>query len=252
MSSAVCRLIIDEPAGGAWNMAVDEVLLENAVHRGELTLRFYQWTPATLSLGYFQSHAQRVDHASSRAAPMVRRATGGGAIVHDSELTYSVSAPPHTAAARAPQSLYDQMHESLIGWLATKGVDASLHRAPPGRSPTPEPFLCFARRSAGDVVLRGHKIVGSAQRRRAGAVLQHGSLLLSASALAPLLPGLAELAGLAPRADDFAMELAPRMARALGFDRESEMVAGGLTADERTRAAAHAERFAGDAWTHRR
>src|SRR5687767_6703039 len=96
------RLIIDPPAEGSWNMAVDEALLESAADSGEITLRFYEWSRATLSLGYFQSHAERSGHTASLACPMVRRSTGGGAIVHDQELTYSLVVPmdgrSHSAA----------------------------------------------------------------------------------------------------------------------------------------------------------
>ena len=87
------RLLIDAQEGGAWNMAVDHALLETAAETGAITLRFYEWTPATLSLGYFQPVADRLQHAASAACPIVRRSTGGGAIVHDQELTYSLVAP---------------------------------------------------------------------------------------------------------------------------------------------------------------
>ncbi len=83
MTLQTARLIIDPPAAGRWNMAVDEALLLSAASRRTVTLRVYQWEVPTLSLGYFQPHAQREQHASSRHCPLVRRATGGGAIVHD-------------------------------------------------------------------------------------------------------------------------------------------------------------------------
>ena len=87
------RLILDEPSSGAWNMGVDEALREWAETAGGLGLRFYQWAPATLSLGYFQTHRSRALHAGSAQLPLVRRASGGGAIVHDRELTYSLVGP---------------------------------------------------------------------------------------------------------------------------------------------------------------
>src|SRR5688572_3671775 len=86
------RLIIDPPARGAWNMAVDELLLEEAC-RGARALRLYQWSEATLSLGYFQAAAERTEHTASRDCPLVRRASGGGAIVHHRELTYCLAMP---------------------------------------------------------------------------------------------------------------------------------------------------------------
>ena len=90
--SRVLRVIVDPPADGAWNMAVDEALLLSDERTG-LTIRFYQWEEPTLSLGYFQSLAEREQHPPSVDCPMVRRASGGGAILHDRELTYSMVAP---------------------------------------------------------------------------------------------------------------------------------------------------------------
>ncbi|HEY1784986.1 MAG TPA: lipoate--protein ligase family protein, partial [Pirellulales bacterium] len=83
-----CRLLVDAPASGAWNMAVDEALVDDAAERGTCWLRFYGWSEPTLSLGYFQGHAERLVHRPSRHCPLVRRASGGGAILHDAEITY--------------------------------------------------------------------------------------------------------------------------------------------------------------------
>src|SRR5437764_2183769 len=118
------RLLLDPPAPGAWNMAVDEALLETAAGSGVATLRFYQWQEPTLSLGYFQAAADRQQHAASRDCPLVRRASGGGAILHDRELTYSIALPQPKAAA----ALYDACHETLIAALRELAVAASLCR----------------------------------------------------------------------------------------------------------------------------
>src|SRR5262245_15020522 len=193
------RLLIDPPADGAWNMAVDEALLESAAEDGISTLRFYEWERATLSLGYFQTAANRLQHAASRDCPLVRRASGGGAILHDRELTYSL-AIPQTSARLSATALYDQVHELLVETLGECGVKAALYRPPvdgclsPPRQNAAEPFLCFQRRACGDIVVGDWKIAGSAQRRRRGAVLQHGSILLARSPQAPELPGLQEVA----------------------------------------------------------
>ena len=183
------RLILDPPAGGAWNMAVDEALLADAAEHGQATLRFYQWSEPTLSLGYFQRHAERASHPASQACPWVRRASGGGAIVHDRELTYSLAMPISRQQFSAAD-LYALMHMSLVAALAQLGVIAWRHReggqtVTPGRSPgapgpdgtlsfnasrgpsqLPQPFLCFRRHTEGDVLCGGVKIAGSAQRRR--------------------------------------------------------------------------------------
>ncbi len=92
-SAFSCRLLIDPPGAGAWNMAVDEMLLEWSAAQGGCCLRLYGWREATLSLGYFQEYADRAGHGPSRNCPVVRRLTGGGAIVHDAELTYSLVVP---------------------------------------------------------------------------------------------------------------------------------------------------------------
>ena len=112
--------MIDQRALGAWQMAVDEALLESAAERGVPTLRFYQWSEPTLSLGYFQHHADRLAHPDSRACPLVRRATGGGAIVHDVELTYSLALPGTHSFARESFALYGRVHQAIArAWLAS-------------------------------------------------------------------------------------------------------------------------------------
>ena len=88
-----CRLLIDAPERGVWNMAIDEALLESAADEScdLVTLRFYRWSEPTLSLGYFQSYEDRNSHEASRSLPVVRRSSGGGALVHDHEWTYSLA-----------------------------------------------------------------------------------------------------------------------------------------------------------------
>ncbi len=95
-----CRLIVHPPSPGAWNMAVDEALLMDAVENGVATLRFYQWSEPTLSLGYFQRYSDREQHAASRKCAVVRRQSGGGAILHDRELTYSLMLPAGSPLTR--------------------------------------------------------------------------------------------------------------------------------------------------------
>lgn len=193
-------LIIDGPASGSWNMALDRALLEQAATTGKVTVRTYGWEPATVSLGYFQSHLDRAQHRHSAMCPFVRRGTGGGAIVHDQELTYSISLPGNGGGTRVSFDLYHRVHQSLIAALKQCGVDGCTFYEKPGsigrggnEEENAREFLCFLRRSPGDVVLKGCKVIGSAQRRLGGALLQHGSVLLSRSAAAPELPGVNEL-----------------------------------------------------------
>jgi lipoate-protein ligase A len=189
-------------------MAVDEAILIESADVEMATLRFYEWSEPTLSLGYFQRYADRALHLPSAEAACVRRQSGGGAIMHDRELTYSLALPRSHPLAADAQSLYAAVHHAIAAVLRThlpEGV--SPISLAPYRNETPlpekdEPFLCFQRRFPGDLVLVRHqvdrptasdKIVGSAQRRSRGAVLQHGSILLARSERAPELAGLDDL-----------------------------------------------------------
>jgi lipoate-protein ligase A len=190
-----CRLIFDEPARGDWNMAVDEALLLSVggAGQGGACLRFYQWNEPTVSLGYFQRHADRQSHRPSLQCPIVRRSTGGGAIVHDHELTYCFAIATSTHIGSELEAYYDAFHGTLIDELATWNVHARLCVASEHSALGTDSFLCFERRTDGDVLLSDCKIAGSAQRRHRGALLQHGSVLLKRSNAAPELAGIAEL-----------------------------------------------------------
>jgi len=255
-----CRLLIDPPASGAWNMAVDEALVDAAVAGAPLVLRFYGWTPATLSLGYFQHAAERMNHRPSLSCPLVRRASGGGAILHDRELTYALVVPAEHALAKQTAGLYRAAHGALTHALAEWSVSAEMFHCGTAcaadtnadeTSPQvgSEAFLCFHRRGEGDLVVAGAKIAGSAQRRRHGAVLQHGSALLAASAAAPELPGLAELGGREINPDELRQAWLDRLAEQLGLTVEPSA----LSESER-QAAVELQRskYSAAEWTYRR
>jgi lipoyl(octanoyl) transferase len=186
------RVVIEsEPQDGVRNMALDEALLETALERGECTVRLYRWREATVSLGYFQSAGAAEANPELAPLPMVRRLTGGGAILHHHEWTYSCSVPAGHPLAESPTQIYDRVHERFVAALAEQGIETALRgEALAGREGT---FLCFGRGDPRDIVLNGHKILGSAQRRRRGAVLQHGSLLVRRSEHASQFPGLIDL-----------------------------------------------------------
>jgi lipoate-protein ligase A len=241
------RLIFDPPSRGSWNMAVDEALLSACSDSPSTTLRVYGWSAPTLSLGYFQAHDQRRLHGSSAACPLVRRATGGGAILHDQELTYSFIAPARDRNSPAVQAWYDVLHGSLVAALSEFGVDATLC-AHTERS-REQRFLCFQRRSAGDILLERHKIGGSAQRRQKRAVLQHGSLLMRQSAFAPELPGIVELTGKKLDQTSFAQTWVDLIRRRLHWHFDH----GQLTDGEAERAKRiESEKFQHADWTLRR
>lgn len=196
-------------------MAVDEVLLDEAASGEGLVLRTYAWAEPTLSIGYFQDASERLAHPASLACPLVRRLTGGGAIVHDRELTYSVVLPADDPLARTRERLYREFHESLIECLADWSIEAMVWGKAGEASPAP--FLCFQRRTELDVVLGPGKIAGSAQRRRRAAVLQHGSILLQRSTAAPELPGLYDLSSCRIEIDQFADAWLHRLSVRLGW-----------------------------------
>ena len=125
--STSCHLLIDPPADGAWNMAVDEVLLKAAA-AGRCCFRFYRWQVPTLSLGYFQAIDDRRRHVASFGCPVVRRSSGGGAIVHDRELTYSVALPGEHPLAMGRMLLYQAVHQTLIEVLAAAGIQAEIYQ----------------------------------------------------------------------------------------------------------------------------
>lgn len=208
----VCHVIMDSQAhSGAWNMALDEALLEAAIDGNDTFLRWYRWNEATLSLGYFQAPEEARANPAWSGLPVVRRLSGGGAILHEHELTYSCALPPSHPRTNDPYQLYLDVHSALIVILQARGFDVRLRGTRFGKEGPAEAFLCFSRGDEMDVVLGPHKVLGSAQRRRRGAVLQHGSLVLRRSALAPQFPGLFDLGGEAN-----VEELLEDMARAVG------------------------------------
>jgi len=168
------RVLVDEPLTGAANMARDHALAA-ALRPGTGTLRLYRWTPATLSLGrnepftvgYRELLRERPD------IDVVRRPTGGRAVLHDRELTYSVVLPAR--AFGGPRRAYRRINAALVEGLRGLGADA---RVAGGRSLPPDAGPCFLEPAEGEVVVAGRKVVGSAQVRIGSAVLQHGSILL--------------------------------------------------------------------------
>lgn len=222
-----CRLIIEPaPLSGAVNMARDEAILEAAVGGAGPVVRIYTWERPTLSLGYFQHHEAWMDEPPWSGTAMIRRLTGGGAILHDHEWTYSCAIPGSDFRLHHPYDLYDRIHEAIVQWAATLGIPLK----PRGvdRPMSQEPYLCYLRGDSHDLCLGESKIVGSAQRRRRGALLQHGSLLLRHSELAPTIQGLQDLGVVVPREGN-PRTLGFSLARVLGNEAlESEWTASEL------------------------
>ncbi len=173
------RLISDLPATGEINMATDEALLKKCCCDDERpVLRFYSWSEATLSLGYLQDSS----HFAETSLPLVRRPTGGRAVLHTNEITYSVICGKDSVYFDdGINSSYCKISRAIVGALNDIGIDAEL-------SPGTKVGLkegreaCFYSPSKYEVTVAGRKLVGSAQRRLKGGFLQHGSILISASA----------------------------------------------------------------------
>ncbi len=174
------RLIVDSPRDGPTNMAIDEAILE-AVGKGDVppTLRLYAWEPACLSLGYAQPTAD-VDRSrlAERGWDVVRRMTGGRAILHVDELTYSVALPhDHPLVMGTILDSYRRLSSALLCALEILGLQANADKRieAPGASTGP---VCFEVPSNYEITATGKKLIGSAQVRKHNAALQHGSLPL--------------------------------------------------------------------------
>lgn len=165
---------MDAPLGGGANMAVDEALLMSAEAGGRPALRLYGWSEPTISIGYLQGASQ----FDGYGLPVVRRLTGGRAVLHDMEVTYSVTAGRDTRVFSAGiLGAYSLISGCIIEALKEHGMDAEFSRA--RQSGTKGRGACFHTPSRFEVLLDGKKLVGSAQRRFSKAFLQHGSILFS-------------------------------------------------------------------------
>ncbi len=190
------RLVVGFHLPGALNMAIDEALLESVIAGGLPVVRFYTWQPATLSLGTNQAVGE-IDRAAcaSRGFGLVRRLTGGRAVFHQHELTYSVIARENDPRVSGGViESYRKISSALVEGLKTLGASVSL--AAPDKAllramslrraaaldeegeAVEGSAVCFDAASAYELTAGGKKLVGSAQARRAGALLQHGSILL--------------------------------------------------------------------------
>ncbi len=179
------RLLITSPARGAWNMAVDEAILEHAAAgRGESlpTLRLYAWDPACLSLGHAQPFADAdIARLRARGWEVVRRLTGGRAILHTDELTYSVtgSAEEPVLAGGVLES-YNRLAQALLLAVKNLGLPVEMKEVVghAGGVTHANP-VCFEVPSSYEITVDGKKLIGSAQARKKEGVLQHGSLPLT-------------------------------------------------------------------------
>ncbi len=256
-------------------MAVDEAIME-AVGRELVppTLRLYGWQPPAVSLGCFQELDSQVDLAAlrSRGWDLVRRPTGGRAILHDDEVTYSVSVPQYMLkGGHSVLRSYRELSRGIQRGLELLGVRAEL-----GNKPKPHnnaatggklPAICFTQSTRADMVAQGRKIVGSAQVRRDGTILQHGSVPLTlnvadhlvvmpatggedgAAMLRRAAVGISELLGRAVSFDEVAEALVKGLAQVLGL----QMRRAELTELEQARAQElRTGKYATEQWNYHR
>lgn len=257
------RRIDDPPAPGAWNMAVDESLLWSCAGGGEgfPCLRLYRWRPACLSLGFHQDAASVADLSALEAegVDLVRRATGGRAVLHDRELTYTLVASARDGVLGGPPMTgYRRISSALAAGLGRLGLAARLAEGEPEAGKwSAEP--CFVRLSPAEVEVDGAKVIGSVQVRRGGCLLQHGSIpLRSDPGRLARLTGAAVGTGGAGVEDLLGRTLAPgelEEALSAGFEEVLGLpVRSGVLGDvERARATRlEASRYRTTAWNHGR
>lgn len=264
-AGVIWRLLVTPPLDGAANMATDEAVLRARIAgEGPPTIRFFGWTPPTVSLGYGQVLDGRVDTAACArlGIGLVRRPTGGSALLHESptgEVTYSVVARAGDfAGADDVLETYRVIGVALVAGLARLGVAAELVPVTRAARGAAAPTFCFARSGSFEVAVDGQKLVGSAQRRQAGAFLQHGAILLDADperlrAVFPMLreplEGVTTLAAVLGRRvtfDAVVPALAAGLAEALG---RSLAPAGLSPAEAEVARWLAAEKYGSDAWT---
>ena len=156
------RLILDPPARGAYNMAADLALLKSVAAEESLpVLRFYGWNPPAVTLGYFQNAEDEINAeiCCREGVDIIRRITGGGAVFHEKEITYSIVFPvQHALTGSSILDSYALILRPFVETLASYGLDA-------------------AHQPVNDIIIDGRKVSGSAQTRRHGCVLQHGTIL---------------------------------------------------------------------------
>jgi len=256
------RLLLAPPRSGAENMARDTALQARAAETSETVFSVYSWERPTLSFGRHQpaSGLYDVERIHAAGLDVVRRPTGGRAILHNREVTYSVTAPLEDTEPL--REAYSRINQILVDGLARLGIDAGL-AIPSERAPSPSIRPCFGAPGEGELVADGGKLVGSAQWRDGGALLQHGSILVeddqsslpsfAAGALNESLGSIAQpatLAALLGRAPD-ASEVASAMFDAVRSLEDVDAIQ--LDEDEiRAEALQHLPRFLDEDWTWRR
>ena len=181
MGKTFWRLIISSPSSGSWNMSVDETILEKVVSRDvPPTLRLYSWHPYCLSIGHAQSISEvNTGFLTEKGWGVVRRPTGGRAILHADELTYSINAPiddPHIRGGVIES--YQHLSHCLLHALELVGIKTDSRPKVKEEKHLSKNPVCFQYPSDYEITFQGKKLIGSAQARRINGLLQHGAIPL--------------------------------------------------------------------------
>ncbi len=182
--SPTLRFILEESNSPAFNMAADSWLFTTAHKREEIVIRFYGWDPASISLGYMQNPTLDLDLSALRTQKIgfVKRITGGRAIYHDTDLTYSVSfSTAHAMLGSTIRQTYKLIAQCLCNGLALGGLETNFHtkEIDPRAVRSNTKLPCFLAPNRDEVMVDNKKLIGSAQKRGSPGVLQHGSIPLS-------------------------------------------------------------------------
>jgi lipoate-protein ligase A len=266
------RYILSGADSGATNMAADQAIQEAVAAGGAPpTLRLYAWDPPCLSLGFAQPAAQ-IDRARARSFgwDIVRRPTGGRAILHTDELTYSIVLPESDPlVAGGVLESYHRLSQGIVAGLERLGLHVEVQPGIPLSQAEREKPVCFEAPSAYEITWQGRKVAGSAQVRRRQTVLQHGTIPLAGD-ISRICLGLAfqtedarqeareklhtraatlsDLLGHTVTWNEAAQALSQGMSQALGI----ELLAGTLSEAELARRdVLEADTYASDGWTHR-
>lgn len=257
------RLIKEGPCHAFYNMALDEALSEAVrERRSPPTLRLYGWDRPSLSLGCFQKASDiNRDHCRAKGYPVVRRQTGGRAILHDAELTYSVCASVEdTLFQGGLRGNYRALSDVLVLALNKLGIEAVASYART-RQHGDRSSACFRSLSYGEITVSGSKVIGSAQKRFRNGFLQHGSILLDASPreLCTVLfnedeEGLSRMGALKRSVPDLSVEsLTDALKEAVEEGLDVKLISDGPTDYEQKLAAQlEAEKYSSDGWNFRR
>lgn len=273
MPAETWRLLDTDVADPYTNMAIDEaILLEHQGGQTPPTLRFYAWSPPTISLGYFQQLDKEIDleAVKERGLGLVRRLTGGRAVLHDDEVTYSVVArEDHPLMLGGIRPSYLRLAAALAGGLRELGAPVEIASGRKGAHEEHSTAACFDAPSWYEITCGGRKLVGSAQTRKGGVVLQHGSIVINlngedlfavlkmpAEAVRRRLQakfyrqacGLAEILGRSVAAAEIKTGIVRAFSRLYGI----EFVTSGLTEGEKGRLEELKAKYAGEEWLHRR